>query len=225
MSVQFSEKPGPKERQLKRKYTNPLFPHIQLSQLDVDNAHMADQMDTEAFLENFRDLVEKTINLPPNMDADELLNLKATLEQNYTQCQGLPGDMEPIKQGLIKLLEVIMQSLVKSANNEPEAMERIDKELEMMKLHFQLSESLLFCDLMNHHKVIADDEIIPVLLSSTEEDLNAALHLFSPEQLQAITSEISEILPKFGLNQSQMAHYQKRQAQIDEWLKGLSAMH
>lgn len=225
MNLEFSEKPGPRERQLQRKFQNPLFAQQHISQLDVDNARIADQLDTEEFLENFRGLVEQAINLPANIDAEDILKIKANLEQNYTRCMGLGGDMEPIKQGLIKLLEVIMQSLIKGANGDTEAMQRIDKEMELMKLHFQLSESRLFSDFMHEDPIINQDEVIPTLLSASEEDLSAVLHIFNEEQLKTISTEISEILPTLGFNQSSMAYYKAKQNIIDEWLKGLSTTH
>jgi hypothetical protein len=118
-----------------------------------------------------------------------------------------------------------MQSLIKGANGDAEAMQRIDKEMELMKIHFQLSESLLFSDFMHEDRIVNEDEVIPTLLTATEDDLNAVLHIFSLEQLQAISAEISEILPTLGLNSSAMKHYKAKQAIIDKWLKDMSATH
>lgn len=225
MSLQFSAKPGPRERHLKRKYQNPLFPLVQIDQADIDRAHVEDSLETERFLENFRNLVEQAINLSPNADADDILKLKAVLEQNYTRCMGLGGDMEVIKQGFIKLLEVIMQSLIKAANGDAEAMQRIDQEMEMMKLHFQLSESLLFSDFLHEKSIITEDEIIPTLLSASEEDLQAVLHIFNAEQLTEISQQIASTLPEMMLNQSQQSHYQKRVTIIEDWLREMSPTH
>ena len=98
MSNLFSEHPGSRERQLKRKFNNPLFGSQTVDLLDIQEARQQDAQEVAVFMNEFRDLVQQAVALESNAEAELILTLKEQLDKSYEQCAGLAGDQAEIKQ-------------------------------------------------------------------------------------------------------------------------------
>ena len=126
MKLQFSPAPGPRERQLRRKYQNPLFGPLgnHITQEDVNAARQEDQTALQEFLQDFQALIQEAVDLKPNTESEIILDLKERLDQCYTRCCAMPGKHEEIKVAINKLIQVIMQAVRQGAVNDPVALDK-----------------------------------------------------------------------------------------------------
>ncbi len=188
MSLHFSAEPGPRERQLRRKYQNPLFSPAgnQLTQQEVDTARQHDQAALQQFLQDFRTLIQEAVDLKPNTDSEIILDLKERLDQSYTRCCAMPGDHEEIKVAIDKLIQVIMQAVRQGATNDPAALAKLDDEDTARRMHQALHTHTLLVDLLLPDSPIEEAELLPTLLSDTAEAVAAILPLFEAEQLSLL---------------------------------------
>jgi hypothetical protein len=185
MKPSFSARPGAHERQLIRCADNPLFPAArrQVIQIEVNRAQRLDAEEAVAFQSNFRALVQRAIELPPQEDSEVILRLKEDLDRAYEQCCGLAGDPGEIKAGLRKLLEIVMRAVWRGAGDDAEAQLNLREEEAARATHFQLLEHPLIADLIRPDSPIAPDELVPTLLSESAPAVTAALELFDADQL------------------------------------------
>jgi len=81
MSLKFSKQPGSRERHLKRKANNPLFPNADrtITQENILHARHQDEMELLTFMDNFKTLVQDAVNLKPETDSEVILELKERL--------------------------------------------------------------------------------------------------------------------------------------------------
>ncbi len=194
--LRFSPDPGPRERHLQRRHANPLFGEaaLRIDQADVDAAREADAIAQERFLADFRTLVQEAVELPPNADSDQVLAIKARLDESYTRVCALPGDHAAVREAIRRLIEVIMSAIRKSAAGDPLALQKLDEEEQARAFHMQLVEHPLVADLLLPDSPIGEDELLPTLLSEETEALEAAVNLFEPEQLVALHAEGERLL-------------------------------
>jgi hypothetical protein len=185
MNLHFSPEPGPRERQLRRKYQNPLFGPTgdQVTQQDVDAARQEDQIALQQFMQDFRSLIQEAVDLKPNTDSEIILDLKERLDQCYTRCCAMPGEHEEIKTAINKLIHVIMQAIRQGAANDPVALAKLDDEDAARRMHQALHVHTLIVDLLLANSPIEEAELLPTLLSETVEVVQATLPLFDIEQL------------------------------------------
>ena len=221
--LQFLPQPGPRERQLQRMVNNPLFSSAnRISQTTVDQARIEDQEEFEEFLIEFRALVEQAATLDGRADADDILALKARIEQFYPRACGVSGDTSAFKSALRKLLAVITQALLNAADNDPEAISRINEDMESSRLHMQISEFPLVSDLLSEKEIIPANELPAILLGESEDATSAALLIFSPEQLQSIVETATEIVASHADVCRQNTDILKRLEQLKQWHAELS---
>ena len=185
MKLHFSPEPGPRERQLRRKYQNPLFSPVadRITQQDVDAARQEDQAALQQFLLDFRSLIQEAVDLKPNIDSEIILDLKERLDQCYTRCCAMPGEHEDIKIAIDKLIQIIMQAIRQGAANDPVALGKLDDEDAARRMHQALQVHTLIVDLLLADSPIEEAELLPTLLSETDEAVQATLPLFDLEQL------------------------------------------
>jgi hypothetical protein len=188
MKLHFSPEPGPRERQLRRKYQNPLFSPTgdQITQQDVDIARMEDQTALQQFMQDFRSLIQEAVDLKPNTDSEIILDLKERLDQCYTRCCAMPGEHEDIKTAIDKLIQIIMQAIRQGAANDPVALGKLDDEDAARHMHQALQVHTLIVDLLLADSPIEEAELLPTLLSETVEAVQATLSLFDVEQLSLL---------------------------------------
>jgi hypothetical protein len=221
MTLNFSEKPGPRERHLQRKLNNPLFVFPQtISQLAVLDAQHKDSAAMQQFMEQFRELVQRAVGLDKTVESDVIMLLKAQLEQQYAVCTGLTGQPVQIQAAMRKLIAAISSTLRNVSKDDPHALEKLDKDEEHTNLHLQLCEHLIVSDMLNSDEVIPDGEKISALLNESEDALQAALALFPPERIRVMVEEGRALLTKIEADGHTLPAAWQRLAQMEQWLHG-----
>ncbi|NOZ36583.1 MAG: hypothetical protein GXP11_00670 [Gammaproteobacteria bacterium] len=201
MTLKFSPHPGPRERHLRRRYGNPLFPaRLQdVSQSQLEEAREADEKELNHFLRYFRDLVQEAIDLKPEAESETILDLKERLDKCYAHCCALPGEKSEIQTAINKLIEVIMKAVRQGAANDPLALDKLAEEEMARQMHNELHQFSLVADLMLPDSPINKDELVPSLLTEPEAELSACLQLFEPAQVteiyQQAKNQIQQLSP------------------------------
>jgi len=196
MNRSLTGNPGIRERHLLRRKHNPLFDEKQsaVSNEDLARARLDDGLEMDRFMNDFQLLVQKAVDLKPNTPSETILEIKQELDRSYQQICALPGDQEHIKSAIKKLLVHIMQAIRAGAGNDAYAKQQLDDEETARKLHFELQELPLVAALTHPHSPIAEDELIPSLLSEPAETLMPSLQLFDKNQIAAILSGAEALL-------------------------------
>ena len=196
MTINFSPVPGPNERHLKRRLLNPLFPkpEQELTQQDVNTAQQKDEEDLLKFMGYFQSVVQKTTELGSNSESDLVLQIKEQLDECYATSCAMPGNHENLKAAIKKLITAIMMAIRKGAEGDPVALKKLDEEDVAREMHNELHERKLIADLMLVNSPILENELTPTLLNEEADDLDAALQLFSPEQLDLIVKDAQALL-------------------------------
>ncbi|MDR9436826.1 MAG: hypothetical protein RI563_08090 [Thiohalophilus sp.] len=219
MPIQFSQQPGPRERHLQRKYHNSLFPDgNSLDAEQVIQAREQDETELNHFLRYFRDLVQEAVELQPNSESDVILDIKERLDQCYVQCCALPGDHSEIKQAVNKLVQVIMLAVRQGAANDPVALGKLDEEEQARQLHNRLADEVFVADIILPDSPIEQNELVPSLLSESEQAVHTALQLFDAEQLSTIYQEARTLLEDIQQQGHTLPEAQQRLQQIESAL-------
>ncbi len=187
---------GIRERHLLRRKHNPLFNEKQsdISNEDLARARLDDGVEMDGFMNDFQLLVQKAVDLKPNTPSETILEIKQELDRSYQQACTLPGDQQQIKNGIKKLLAHIMQAIRAGAGDDAYARQQLDDEETARTLHFELQELPLVAALTHPHSPIAEDELIPSLLSEPAETLVQTLQLFDENQIVSILSGAEALL-------------------------------
>lgn len=216
MSLSFSDRPGPRERQLRRRHGNPLFgPDAGVDPEQLRQAKLADQAEAREFEQAFQALMERAVNLPPTAESDQVLTLKEDLDKAYEQAAGLAGDQARLMEAINKLVAVIMQAVWKGAGNDSAAQEELRQEEEARRLHQELVRQPLIADLLNPDTPIPPEELAASLLSETEPALAAALLLFDPPQVKALHTQASALIAELDLAAPIRDQAQRRLQQME----------
>ena len=196
MTMNFSPTPGPHERHLKRRLLNPLFPkpEKEVTQEDVDNAQRKDEEGLMSFMTHFQSVVLKTTELGGNSESDVVLEIKEQLDECYATSCSMPGDHANLKIAVKKLITAIMAAIRKGAAGDATALKKLDEEDAARELHNELHERKLIADLMLENSPILENELTPTLLNEEADDLEAALPLFSVQELELITKSAQDLL-------------------------------
>lgn len=189
--MKFSDAPGMRERQLMRKYKNPLFTINEVTMDELQNAQREDIREAEDFMKEFRDLVQQAVDLDENADPDVILKLKEQLDKNYEKCAGLAGEQTEIKEMLNRLIKAIMQVMWKGIDNDSMARSKLEMEEQARSSHFALLEYKIITDILRPDSVIGENDLVATLLSEEKKTLQVALQLFQPEQ-QAVLYKMAE---------------------------------
>jgi len=198
MTMNFSPAPGPHERHLKRRLLNPLFPkpENELTQADIDNAQRKDEEYLMSFMTHFQSVVQKTTKLGNNSESDIVLEIKEQLDECYATSCAMPGNHSNLKVAIKKLITAIMAAIRKGAAGDNTALKKLDEEDAARELHNELHERKLIADLMLENSPILENELTPTLLNEESDDLEAALPLFSAQELELIVKSSQDLLEK-----------------------------
>ncbi|MCW9014153.1 MAG: hypothetical protein OQL06_10245 [Gammaproteobacteria bacterium] len=194
MSVMFSQYPGTRERHLQRKFENPLFGDEPVSLLDIQQAQQQDAQEVDDFMNEFRDLVQRAVELEANAEADVILKLKEQLDKSYERCTGLAGDQSEIKQMLRRLVAAIMQSMWQAIGQDAQAHAKLQMEEQARESHFAMLENPLISDLLRPDSCIGEDDLVPTLLSESREAVLLAMQMFIPEQQAVVCKKAGELI-------------------------------
>jgi hypothetical protein len=219
MTLRFSKQPGPRERQLQRRLNNPLFTaRISISQQDVNAAQSRDHVAMQQFMEEFRELVQRAVKLDKNVESETILLLKAQLEQQYAVCSGLSGQPVAIQDAIRKLISAISSTLRSTSQDDPHALEKLQKDEEHTQLHLHLCDQLIVSDILNPDEVIGSEELIPTLLNESSEGLQAALALFPPERIGLMIEDAKILLGRIEAEGHSLPDAWQRLGQMESWL-------
>jgi len=191
----FIEFPGARERQLQRRYNHQALFAINNDEITTEMVLLARQDDAaevEDFMNSFRTVVERAVNLKPNEQSDVILALKEDLDKHYEHCCSLQGDMGKIKQALVSLIHAIMAAVRTGAGNDVTAQKKLDEEDQARAEHYRLQEFSFIADLMREDESIPANELGLALISEPMNVLSEALTLFSAEQLSTLVSDIHQ---------------------------------
>jgi len=194
-TIQFIEKPGFRERQLKRRFNNPLFMSSQspVSQAQVDVARQKDKEEVVEFIESLQALLTEVGTFSGREETDKIIETKERADRLYEQCVGLTGDHTREREGLLKLNEAIMKAIWSAAGEDPLAIEELTKEQQAREIHLKLLDYALVVDMLRADSAIAADELLPTILSENEESIHVALSLFDTEQRQVLEEEANRM--------------------------------
>ncbi|MDH5660595.1 MAG: hypothetical protein OEY65_06325 [Gammaproteobacteria bacterium] len=226
MSMNFSSAPGPHERHLKRRLLNPLFPkpEREVTQQDIDDAQKKDEENLLEFMTYFQSVVQKTTQLGSNSESDVVLQIKEQLDECYATSCAMPGEHSNLKVAIKKLIIAIMAAIRKGAAGDPVALKKLDEEDIAREMHNELHERKLIADLMLEKSPILEHELTPTLLNEETDDLEAALQLFSPEQLALVVKDAQALLEKLRQDGLEIPHAWERFQQIKNALNATSEM-
>jgi len=217
----FSQQPGPRERHLQRKLNNPLFPNAaRITQQDIYTAQREDHSAMQLFMEQFRELVQRTVKLDKNVESDAILLLKAQLEQQYAVCTGLSGQPVAIQDAIKKLIAAISSTLRTTSKDDPHALEKLGNDEEHTRLHLHLCDYLIVSDILNPDNIISDEEKLPALLNESDDALQAALALFPPERIAMMIEEGKTLLQQIEAEGHSLPQAWQNLAQMESWLRG-----
>lgn len=196
MSLVFSSHPGVRERHLQRQYKNPLFPaeRQEFDEQRLSGARFMDEQEQEEFTLRFHMLLEDVAQLKTNEGSENMLELKSRLDQAYEQCSGLAGDYEHEKQAIVKLVTVIMTSIRKSAEGDPQAEVNLNEEELARTTHYQLLRFSLVADLLRPRSPVLQDELVPTMLGESEDAIQAVFQLFDRQQQETFCQQGQKLL-------------------------------
>ena len=187
---------GMYERHLRRKDSNPLFgvPAPQVTPEAYAEARRLDTEEMQRFQSDMRQVIQQAINLEANVESEVVLELRARLDQLYARCSGLGGNCGDHKQAIRRLIDVVMNAVWQAAADDPMARMELEQEELARQQHFCLMEYPLISDLMRPDTPISQDELIPTLLQAGEDELEAVLWMFEPEQLAVLRRDAQALL-------------------------------
>lgn len=205
MSASLTEKPGAHERHLLRRRNNPLFPQPLrfVSPQDIAEARRLDQEERERFEQEFRELVQQAVSLKALEESEVILELKARLDRACIHCAGLGGDSSSYLPSVDQLIDLIVKAVRTGAGEDPTAHRELDAEEMARAKSRELLAYPLVADLMRPDSPVGDRELLPVLLSASPEELEAALWLFDAGQLAVICAEARNRLHRDDVDGSQ----------------------
>ena len=192
----FSNKPGRHEPHLLRKLDNPLFPRpvIAPSDEEILEVQRLDHEELLAYITELRQLVHQAIELKPNEESQVILDLKAELDKSYEKACTMADEQEGNKQAIQQLINVIMRTIRVNATGDAAAEQQLNEEEQARAFHFSLLEQPIVPDLLDPDTLIREEELVPCLLSESEEGLAAALELFDAEQRAQLVSQAEQLL-------------------------------
>lgn len=196
MGAPFPEHAGIREQHLLRKKDNPLFAESgrNISNEVLARARMEDGVEMDAIMSDFQSLVQRAAALEPNTPSETILEIKEQLDHSYQRCCTLPGDQTAVKDAIRKLIDMIMRAVEKGIGNDAYARQQLEDEALARELHFKMQELPLVAALTAADSPVAEDELVPSLLSEPAETLEPTLQLFDETQMAAIFNEASTFM-------------------------------
>ena len=194
MSIAESQFPGAYERQYLRQLNAPVLFAMESDELLLVQAKANDQALVEPFMGQLQTVLEKAVGLKPNEESEVLLAVKADLDRLYNASCSLPDNQRELQKYIANLIETIMQSIRKGAEDDERALLELAEETEARKTHFELLKSPLIGDLLSDESVIPSEQLLPTLLSAEKSDLAQAIQLFDVEQTKQLISQGQTLL-------------------------------
>lgn len=222
MNLQFRHNPGCRERHLRRKLNNPLFPADQRypSQQQLEQARRGDNRELTVFMKEVQQLVRQISALQATAEAASLIELKRCAYQFYEQCTGLPGDQAQVKMALRQLIDELSQALHQSTGGDDDSLRQLAREERARDRHFALLEYPLTGDLLRKGSPVSAAELVPTLLSESDDQLGVVLDLFKTEDLKALIQDARSLIARRRDEGLDLAAGERRLACMERLLDG-----
>ncbi len=219
MGASFPQHTGIREQHLLRKKNNPMFDESErnVSNEALAKARMEDGVEMDTFISDFQALVQRSVTLEPNTPSETILEIKEQLDRSYQQCCALPGDQTAIKTAILKLIETIMRAVKSGIGNDAYARQQLEEEALARELHFKLQELPLVAALTAANSPVAENELIPSLLSEPADTLTSTLQLFDETQMATIFNEASTFMQRRDPERKLMDAWQRLQLIEHVW--------
>lgn len=175
-------------------HKNPLFAGTHVNADTVAEAAKKDRHDVDEFMAKLRELVQQAVDLPSEVDTETIVALKERLEKAYSRCVSLAGDQRPVLQALKNLIAQMVAALRNAAGNDPIARQNLDEEEIARRHFFALHEHVIVADLMRSDSAILPQELAATLLSEDPAALDAALELFTTDQLVSLSKQAHTLI-------------------------------
>lgn len=148
------------------------------------------------FYKDFQKLFDEAIKLPPNVDSDQIIKMKEKIDKLYERACGLAGDLTKEKEGLNKLVDVIMKNIQShSTEGDKTAQEELETENIARQTHFDLLKNPLIADLLRPDSLVLENELIATLLcEENEESLKIAINLMIEKKDEILSSSKQRLL-------------------------------
>ncbi len=193
-----SENPGAYERHLIRRHDNELFGD-RATTVDSDSLQAAQKRDhdlLQQFMLEFREVMNTTVALKSNEDSEVILAVKNNLDKLYANSVSVADDQTKVQQSLEKLIQVVMQSVKKGAENDAQALQELAQEESAREAHFAFLQSKLVADILDPDSPIENEDLLPCLLCAEKDDLALATQLFDLEQIGFLLQQGKFLLDK-----------------------------
>ena len=219
MSPAFPEHTGIREQHLLRMKDNPLFDadRREVSNEALARARMEDGLEMDHFMADFQNLVQRAVALAPNTPSEVILEIKEDLDRSYQRCCTLPVEQDKIKDAIRTLIATIMRAVEAGIGNDAYARQQLQDEEIARKLHFEMQELPLVAALTAQDSPVAEDELIPSLLSEALETLAGTLQLFDASQLASIYNDAEQFLQQHDPQQELPAAWQRLRLIEEVW--------
>jgi len=103
------------------------------------------------------------------------------------------------------------------------ALGKLDEEDQARQLHNRLADEVFVADLILPESPIGQNELVPSLLSESQQAVAAALQLFDAEQLSTIYPEAKTLLEQTQQQAHALPEAQQRLQQIEAALAGATS--
>ncbi len=217
--VPYSQLPGRHERHFRRRLNNALMPRPLQGHTDDEllEVQRQDHEELVAFIEQLKLLIVQAIELPANADSETVLAIKEQLDKAYETSAGLADEQTANQAAIADLINVIMQVVQRHAQGDSLAAEELAQEQAARRAHFELLKQPLVADILHPDSLIGADELLPVLLTESEEAFTAALELFDASQLGELIAQAGTLLADHA-----QPSWQARNALMQQRLMDLS---
>jgi len=186
-----SENPGAHERHLLRRKQNILFGE-RSTEVTSDTLQQAQKKDhdiLQMFMRDFKQVVTKAVALKPNENSESILTIKDSLDKLYASSISIADDQSKVQESLKKLIQVVITSVKKGAENDSKALQELAQEEAAREAHFAFLESKLVADILDPDSPIENQDLLPTLLCAGKDDLALASQLFDIEQMSFLLQQ------------------------------------
>jgi len=197
LQQRFRQHPGCRERHLRRKLDNPLFPPAErqatVEQLTAEQRRDDDELN--GFLGEVKTLVSRVGALSPDSELAEIDALTRRADAYYERCLGLPGDQRRVKSALIKLIAELTRLNMQTMRDSNSLLALQDEQVQRLA-RFTRLEFALTGDLCREQSPIREEELAATLLSEPPDAVAAALNLFDHDKVTALRRRAADLVAR-----------------------------
>ena len=174
----WSTMPGPRERHLKRRHRNLLFPteRRQVSESEVLDARRADALELQSLREKSRDVLSAVASLPPRSDVETAMLLIDALEELWTSAvaEGTAG-LELVR-GIDEMQSELLSLVGGALATQPEVAEQLELATQM-RMAMRRTHSTVMSDLQR----VPPADVVASVLSESPQTISIFVEALSDQ--------------------------------------------